>query len=98
MNPPVRFNDPYHDDSVWALRTTDGGVLAISSSAHGKSDIVDYPRATLTIDSHAPERAWVTGRNVYSLTTQWTCLDAAAIPPSGKARLLGSDCEITGAT
>lgn len=93
----LRLNDPYHDDSVWALRTTDGGVLAISSSAHGKTSTVDSPAARINIGPHAPERAWVKSSGVSSLTTQWTCLDVATIPPSGKARLLGSDCEITGA-
>ncbi len=93
----VSLNDPYHATSVWALRTSDGGVLAISSSVHGLAEVAE-PGGIITINPGARERAWITSKTVYSLTTQWTCLDAAAIPTRGKARLLGSDCEITDAT
>lgn len=92
----TRINDPFH--TIWALRTTDGGALVIASSTHGKTELITRPGASITLNVHAPERAWVNSTTVYSLTTQWTCLDAARIPAHGKVQLLGSDCEITGAT
>jgi hypothetical protein len=89
-------NDPYRD--VYALKTTDGGALVIASSVHNQYEHVIVPTGYITLGPHARELAWVHSTSVQALTTTYTCLDAASIPPSGKVNLLGSDCETTGAS
>jgi hypothetical protein len=69
----------------------------LASSAHAQYDHVIYPGGYITLNSHAYERAWVNTSKVQAVTTDYTCVDAAAIPAKGKVDLLGSDCEITGA-
>jgi hypothetical protein len=87
--------DPFAD--TYALATTDGGALVIASSVHNQSEHVIVPNGVITLGPHSRELAWVHSTRVPVLTTTYSCLDAAAIPRSGKLRLLGSDCEITGA-
>jgi hypothetical protein len=91
-------NDPYAD--VYAIGTADGGALVIASSAHSQIDSVSEPMGVINLDPHAKERAWVRTSHVQHLTTDYTCLDTAAVPPAGKGKvlLLGSDCETTGAS
>lgn len=90
-------NDPY--GAVYALKTVGGGALVIASSAHNQYDHVIYPGGSINLGPHSRERAWVHTSSVQMLTTTFTCLDAAAVTPKGgKADLLGSDCEITGAS
>ncbi|SFF90756.1 hypothetical protein SAMN05216251_1367 [Actinacidiphila alni] len=91
-------NDPFAD--VFAIGTTDGGALVIASSAHSQIDSVNEPTGVITLGPHAKERAWLRTSHVQHLTTTYTCLDTAAVPPNGKGKpvLLGSDCAPTHAS
>lgn len=89
-----RADDPFGE--VYALRTVDGGALVLASSSHSEYDHVIRPGGEIDLNEFAKQRAWVSS-SVQRLTTTWTCLDAASIPPRGTVDLLGSDCEITAA-
>jgi hypothetical protein len=81
---------------VYALATSDGGALVVASSAHAQHDST-HPGYSLTLDPHSGERAWLKSPALTTVFTTFMCLDAAAIPRTGKVSLLGSDCETTNA-
>lgn len=87
-------NAPYGD--VYALKTTSGNALVITSSMHSQFEHVICLGGYITVGPHAEERAWVHSTSAQVLTTTYTCLDAAAVPLRGKVDLFGSDCETTG--
>lgn len=91
----VTLTNPY--PATYALRTTDGGALVIATSAHGEHDYA-MPGGAIALSPHAQERAWEKSRQISDMTVHYTCIDAAAIPKTGKARQLGSDCETTNVT
>lgn len=95
--PTARF-DPgltiYH--TVYALRTTDGGVLAIVPSYFDRDDYTNYP-SSFQVFPGPPENVYIKRKadeHLLDVQSTWLNLDVVAIPARGHPAQLGDNTQL----
>ena len=82
----------YH--TIYALRTTDGGVFAIVPSYFDRDDYTRYPSSFQVFPGPA-ENIYIKRRsNLVAVHATWLNLDAVSIPAHGHPAQLGNDTEL----